>query len=180
MGVTNPPPPPPRIRPCFPALPLLFPLVSFFPHFYLRENTNYGYTVFLNYMKNLKFLSNNQRKGYILYVTVFVLGRTETVSADNGIRVSTLEQMAKLKPAFIRPHGTVTAANASFLVSPVVLLGFSSKWAENVFVQIAFWRNLESWNSASRNTSSSLRDNQRKWLCSSYLNWHVVPHPFAR
>ena len=38
------------------------------------------------------------------------------VSADNGIRVSTPEQMAKLKPAFVRPHGTITAANASFLV----------------------------------------------------------------
>lgn len=47
------------------------------------------------------------------------LGRTETVTADNGIRVSTLAQMAKLKPAFVKPHGTVTAANASFLVSPV-------------------------------------------------------------
>ena len=38
------------------------------------------------------------------------------VIADNGIRVSTPEQMAKLKPAFVRPHGTITAANASFLV----------------------------------------------------------------
>ena len=37
------------------------------------------------------------------------------VQLDNGIRVSTPEQMAKLKPAFIKPHGTVTAANASFL-----------------------------------------------------------------
>ena len=41
------------------------------------------------------------------------------MTADNGIRVSTPQQMAKLKPAFVRPHGTVTAANASFLVSPV-------------------------------------------------------------
>lgn len=47
---------------------------------------------------------------------LFVLGRTVTVTADNGIRVSTPQQMAKLKPAFIKPHGTVTAANASFLV----------------------------------------------------------------
>lgn len=37
------------------------------------------------------------------------------VKRDNGIRVSTLDKMAKLKPAFIKPHGTVTAANASFL-----------------------------------------------------------------
>ena len=34
---------------------------------------------------------------------------------DNGIRPSSPEQMAKLKAAFVKPHGTVTAANASFL-----------------------------------------------------------------
>ena len=28
------------------------------------------------------------------------------VTADNGIHVSTLQQMAKLKPAFVKPHGT--------------------------------------------------------------------------
>ncbi|XP_046669936.1 trifunctional enzyme subunit beta, mitochondrial-like [Homalodisca vitripennis] len=39
----------------------------------------------------------------------------KVVTKDNGIRVSTPEQLAKLKPAFIKPHGTVTAANASFL-----------------------------------------------------------------
>jgi len=37
------------------------------------------------------------------------------VQADNGIRVTPPEKMAKLKPAFIKPHGTVTAANSSFL-----------------------------------------------------------------
>ena len=37
------------------------------------------------------------------------------VDKDNGIRVSTPEQMAKLKAAFIKPHGTVTAANSSYL-----------------------------------------------------------------
>jgi len=37
------------------------------------------------------------------------------VTADNGIRPSSPEQLAKLKPAFIKPHGTVTAANSSFL-----------------------------------------------------------------
>jgi len=44
-----------------------------------------------------------------------VPGVGQTVSVDNGIRVSTPEQMAKLKPAFVKPHGTVTAANASYL-----------------------------------------------------------------
>ena len=38
------------------------------------------------------------------------------VSTDNGIRPTSLEKMGKLKPAFVRPHGTITAANASFLV----------------------------------------------------------------
>jgi len=37
------------------------------------------------------------------------------VDRDNGIRVGTPEQMAKLRPAFVKPYGTVTAANASFL-----------------------------------------------------------------
>lgn len=37
------------------------------------------------------------------------------MSKDNGIKASSMEKMAKLKPAFIKPHGTVTAANASFL-----------------------------------------------------------------
>jgi acetyl-CoA acyltransferase len=37
------------------------------------------------------------------------------ITADNGIRIVGAEKMAKLKPAFIKPHGTVTAANSSFL-----------------------------------------------------------------
>merc|ERR1712168_1610861 len=37
------------------------------------------------------------------------------ITADNGIRITPAEKMAKLKPAFIKPHGTVTAANSSFL-----------------------------------------------------------------
>ena len=45
-----------------------------------------------------------------------VPGSSEPLTRDNGIRVSTPEQIAKLKPAFVKPHGTVTAANASYLV----------------------------------------------------------------
>ena len=41
------------------------------------------------------------------------------MKADNGIRVSTMDKVSKLKPAFIKPHGTVTPANASFLVSAI-------------------------------------------------------------
>ena len=51
-----------------------------------------------------------------------ITGKLTMVKSDNGVRVSTLEQMAKLRPAFIRPHGTITAANASFLVSQQLLL----------------------------------------------------------
>ncbi|GFY79003.1 trifunctional enzyme subunit beta, mitochondrial [Trichonephila inaurata madagascariensis] len=47
--------------------------------------------------------------------TIFVPGKDKPIVKDNGIRVSSKEQMAKLKPAFVRPHGTVTAGNASFL-----------------------------------------------------------------
>lgn len=35
---------------------------------------------------------------------------------ENGIRAeSTLEKLSSMKPAFIKPHGTHTAANSSFL-----------------------------------------------------------------
>jgi len=37
------------------------------------------------------------------------------VDADNGIRVQTMDAMGSRPPAFVRPHGTVTGANASFL-----------------------------------------------------------------
>lgn len=39
----------------------------------------------------------------------------QPIAADNGIRVSTPDKLASLKPAFVKPHGTITAANASFL-----------------------------------------------------------------
>lgn len=52
----------------------------------------------------------------IWLVWIVVEGRDNLVDKDNGIRVSTPEQLAKLKPAFVKPHGTVTAANSSYLV----------------------------------------------------------------
>jgi acetyl-CoA acyltransferase len=42
-------------------------------------------------------------------------GASATCSRDNGIRASSMEELSRLKPAFVKPHGTVTAANASFL-----------------------------------------------------------------
>ena len=39
----------------------------------------------------------------------------EVIKHDNGFREDTsMEKLAKLKPAFIRPHGTVTAGSSSF------------------------------------------------------------------
>jgi len=42
-------------------------------------------------------------------------GQKKVTSRDNGIRPSSVEKMGALKPAFIKPHGTITAANSSFL-----------------------------------------------------------------
>jgi len=47
---------------------------------------------------------------------VSVPPRFQMVKQDNGFRADTsLEKLAKLRPAFIKPHGTITAGNASFL-----------------------------------------------------------------
>ncbi|XP_022125472.1 trifunctional enzyme subunit beta, mitochondrial [Pieris rapae] len=57
-----------------------------------------------------------QAKGHFTdLIPVKVDGKDGVVEKDNGIRVSSPEQLAKLRPAFIKPHGTVTAANSSFL-----------------------------------------------------------------
>jgi acetyl-CoA acyltransferase len=74
-------------------------------------------------MRSHQFAHRAQENGHFSDIIPFqVPGVATTVTKDNGIRVSTPEQMAKLKPAFIKPHGTVTAANASFLVCNVVNL----------------------------------------------------------
>jgi len=55
-------------------------------------------------------------KGYLSdIVPVKVPKGKDFITTDNGIRVASDEQLAKLKPAFIKPHGTVTAANSSYL-----------------------------------------------------------------
>ncbi|VIO91506.1 Uncharacterized protein BM_BM1745 [Brugia malayi] len=49
-------------------------------------------------------------------VPVFVPGsKPMVVRRDNGIRVSSMEKLSQLKPAFVKSHGTVTAGNSSFL-----------------------------------------------------------------
>lgn len=57
-------------------------------------------------------------KGYFTdIIPVQVPGVATPITKDNGIRVSSIEKMSSLKPAFIKPHGTVTAANSSYLVN---------------------------------------------------------------
>lgn len=48
-------------------------------------------------------------------IPVKVPGVKDTVVMDNGIRPTSMEKMSSLKAAFVKPHGTVTAANSSFL-----------------------------------------------------------------
>ncbi len=49
---------------------------------------------------------------------------------DNGFRADTsLEQLAKLKPAFQRPYGTVTAGNSSFLTDGAAVVLIASEEA---------------------------------------------------
>ena len=63
-----------------------------------------------------KLAQEAAEKGYLEdIVPIHIPGAEDIVSRDNGIRPSSLEQMKKLKPAFIKPHGTVTAASSSFL-----------------------------------------------------------------
>lgn len=47
---------------------------------------------------------------------VSIQNGSHIVKIDNGIRGdSTIEKLSSLKPAFVKPHGTVTAGNSSFL-----------------------------------------------------------------
>lgn len=67
-------------------------------------------------MRSHKLAAEATAKGLLTDVEpVFVPGKPEPVSTDAGIRPSTPEQMARLKPAFFKQYGTVTAANASYL-----------------------------------------------------------------
>jgi acetyl-CoA acetyltransferase family protein len=54
------------------------------------------------------------------------------IKQDNGIRVGKLEKLASLSPAFVKPHGTLTAANSSFLTdgAAVVLIMSEDKAKE--------------------------------------------------
>uniref|UniRef100_A0A8C8SP56 Trifunctional enzyme subunit beta, mitochondrial n=1 Tax=Pelusios castaneus TaxID=367368 RepID=A0A8C8SP56_9SAUR len=56
-----------------------------------------------------------QDDGLLTDVLAFKVPGKDTVTRDNGVRPSSMEQMGKLKAAFVKPYGTVTAANSSFL-----------------------------------------------------------------
>ncbi|KAL3869831.1 hypothetical protein ACJMK2_042464 [Sinanodonta woodiana] len=67
-------------------------------------------------MRSHKLAHEATEKGLLTDLLPFKVPNVkETVTRDNGIRPSSKEQLAKLNPAFIKPHGTITAANASFL-----------------------------------------------------------------
>jgi acetyl-CoA acyltransferase len=64
---------------------------------------------------------------------------------ENGIKAdTTLEKVSKLPPAFIKPHGTHTAANSSFLTdgASAVLLMSEEKALELGYKPLAY---LRSW-----------------------------------
>ena len=62
-------------------------------------------------------LAAEATKGGLLsdLIPYLVPGRPKPVVSDTGIRASTMEQLGRLKPAFIKEYGTITAANASYL-----------------------------------------------------------------
>ncbi|XP_052257953.1 trifunctional enzyme subunit beta, mitochondrial-like [Dreissena polymorpha] len=67
-------------------------------------------------MRSHKFAADAIQAGLLTDVLPYKVPKVaEYITKDNGVRPSSLEQMSKLKPAFIKPFGTITAANASFL-----------------------------------------------------------------
>lgn len=70
-----------------------------------------------------------------------VIGVADPVTKDNGIRVTPMEKMSKFKPAFVRPHGTITAANASFLVSVYFWYLFDIIVEQSSFMMSLFLKN---------------------------------------
>ncbi|KAK7602142.1 hypothetical protein V9T40_009583 [Parthenolecanium corni] len=67
-------------------------------------------------LRSHTFAQKAFENGYLTDIIPFKIPASNNViKRDNGIRVSSLDKIAKLKPAFVKPHGTITAANASFL-----------------------------------------------------------------
>lgn len=54
----------------------------------------------------------------------------QSIDRDNGVRSdTTLEKLGSLKPAFVKPHGTVTAGNSSFLTDGAAAVLLASEEA---------------------------------------------------
>uniref|UniRef100_UPI00358EDD94 trifunctional enzyme subunit beta, mitochondrial n=1 Tax=Myxine glutinosa TaxID=7769 RepID=UPI00358EDD94 len=85
-----------------------------------------------------------QEAGLLSDVMPVNIPKKGVVAKDNGIRSSSLEQMGKLKPAFIKPHGTITAANASFLTdgASAVLIMSEEKALSMGFTPKAYLRDF--------------------------------------
>lgn len=64
----------------------------------------------------LAYKAQEEGKFKSMITPVSVEPKFKMIETDNGIRPDTkYEKISKLKPAFSKPHGTITAANASFL-----------------------------------------------------------------
>ena len=66
------------------------------------------------YKSHLNALNAQQAGHFTDVLKVFVPGRDSPVDRDMGVKPN-LEKARTLKPAFVKPHGTATAANSSFL-----------------------------------------------------------------
>ena len=54
------------------------------------------------------------KSGYLSDIAeVNLPNKPSPITRDLGIRVSTMEQRSALKPVFIKPYGSITAANSS-------------------------------------------------------------------
>jgi len=85
-------------------------------------------------LRSHTFAQQATEKGYLSdIIPVLTTGKkAASVTKDNGIQVSSKEKLASLKAAFIKPHGTITAANSSFLTdgASAVLITTESKAKE--------------------------------------------------
>lgn len=73
-----------------------------------QEQDQFAYNSHLNAQNAAK---NGKLKDVL---KVFIPGADKPVSVDGGVNPD-LEKSSKLRAAFVKPHGTITAANASFL-----------------------------------------------------------------
>lgn len=71
-----------------------------------------------------------QEKGYFNEITPLFDRKGKTFDSDSGVRVdSSLEKLAKLKPAFEKPFGLVTAGNSSQITDGAAFLVLASETA---------------------------------------------------